>query len=327
MFAWQFARALQVSDRGGLARFVSMQNHYNLVYREEEREMMPLCVSEGIGVIPWSPIARGFLTGNRKPGDNPKKAGGASSNAETARAGCDEFAHMRETGALAEWAEVHGNWYGTLRSQIDLVLSQGKHVLMDIDVQGARQFRAAYPESVLVFLIPPSAEALLQRLSARQTESGEAFRTRVQAAREEVVDRLSVHSTNARRCYLEALLAFADEPAVYPAAPFIRRRQLFHRMMLISKEGVMSPKRIVASGLAMAGALALTGWYGVLAFPLTASTSGSPGVQGQVQAQPRDPRPDVARSRLTAGNPASSYLPEPRYQCGADATGGLVHGQ
>jgi guanylate kinase len=98
----------------------------------------------------------------------------------------DEFAHMRETGALAEWAEVHGNWYGTLRSQIDLVLSQGKHVLMDIDVQGARQFRAAYPESVLVFLIPPSAEALLQRLSARQTESGEAFRTRVQAAREEL---------------------------------------------------------------------------------------------------------------------------------------------
>jgi guanylate kinase len=98
----------------------------------------------------------------------------------------DEFAHMRDSGALAEWAEVHGNWYGTLRSQVDLVLSQGKHVLMDIDVQGARQFHAAYPESVLVFLIPPSAEALLQRLSARQTESGDAFRTRVQAAREEL---------------------------------------------------------------------------------------------------------------------------------------------
>jgi guanylate kinase len=98
----------------------------------------------------------------------------------------DEFATMRETDALAEWAEVHGNWYGTLRSQIDLVLSQGRHVLMDIDVQGARQFYAAYPESVLVFLIPPSAEALLQRLSARQTESEEAFRTRVQAAREEL---------------------------------------------------------------------------------------------------------------------------------------------
>ena len=98
----------------------------------------------------------------------------------------DEFANMREAGALAEWAEVHGNWYGTLRSQIDLVLSQGRHVLMDIDVQGARQFYAAYPESVLVFLLPPSVEALLQRLSGRQTESEEAFRTRVQAAREEL---------------------------------------------------------------------------------------------------------------------------------------------
>ena len=98
----------------------------------------------------------------------------------------DEFANMRETGALAECAEVHGNWYGTLRSQVDQVLSQGRHVLMDIDVQGARQFYAAYPESVLVFLVPPSAKALLQRLSARQTESDEAFRTRVQAAREEL---------------------------------------------------------------------------------------------------------------------------------------------
>jgi aryl-alcohol dehydrogenase (NADP+) len=69
-----------------------MQNHVNLVYREEEREMLPLCVSEGIGVIPWSPIARGFLTGNRKPGDNPTKPNAA--NAETSRAGTDEFAHM-----------------------------------------------------------------------------------------------------------------------------------------------------------------------------------------------------------------------------------------
>ena len=77
MFAWQFMKALGHQRANGLAPFVSMQNHYNLVYREEEREMMPLCVSEGIGVIPWSPIARGFLTGNRKPGDNPKKAGGA----------------------------------------------------------------------------------------------------------------------------------------------------------------------------------------------------------------------------------------------------------
>jgi aryl-alcohol dehydrogenase (NADP+) len=65
MYAWQFAKALCLSDNHGWTRFISMQNHYNLAYREEEREMMPLCCSEGIGVIPWSPLARGLLTGNR----------------------------------------------------------------------------------------------------------------------------------------------------------------------------------------------------------------------------------------------------------------------
>jgi aryl-alcohol dehydrogenase (NADP+) len=81
MFAWQLAKALHVSDRRGLARFVSMQNHYNLVYREEEREMIPLCRDEGIGLIPWSPLARGFLAGNR-----------AAQGGETARARTDDFA-------------------------------------------------------------------------------------------------------------------------------------------------------------------------------------------------------------------------------------------
>ncbi len=64
--AWRFARALERADRNGWTRFVSMQNHYNLVYREEEREMLPLCRSEGIGVIPWSPLARGLLAGTRR---------------------------------------------------------------------------------------------------------------------------------------------------------------------------------------------------------------------------------------------------------------------
>ena len=67
MYAWQFAKMLCTSPIAhGWTRFVSMQNHYNLVYREEEREMMPLCREEGIGVIPWSPLARGFLAGNRR---------------------------------------------------------------------------------------------------------------------------------------------------------------------------------------------------------------------------------------------------------------------
>ena len=69
MFAWQMAKMLETSERRGLARFVSMQNHYNLIYREEEREMNPLCRAEGVGLIPWSPLARGFLAGNRRKSD------------------------------------------------------------------------------------------------------------------------------------------------------------------------------------------------------------------------------------------------------------------
>jgi aryl-alcohol dehydrogenase-like predicted oxidoreductase len=65
MFAWQFARMQHVAERHGWTRFVSMQNHYNLLYREEEREMIPFCLDDGVGVIPWSPLARGWLTGTR----------------------------------------------------------------------------------------------------------------------------------------------------------------------------------------------------------------------------------------------------------------------
>jgi aryl-alcohol dehydrogenase-like predicted oxidoreductase len=65
MFAWQFAKAQAAADRAGGTRFVSMQNHYNLVYREEEREMIPQCVDQGVAVLPWSPLARGMLAGNR----------------------------------------------------------------------------------------------------------------------------------------------------------------------------------------------------------------------------------------------------------------------
>jgi len=83
MYAWQFAKALHLADLRGWTRFVSMQNHYNLVYREEEREMLPLCREEGIGVIPWSPLARGFLAGNRPRDDEGL----------TRRARSDTFSH------------------------------------------------------------------------------------------------------------------------------------------------------------------------------------------------------------------------------------------
>jgi len=74
MFAWQFAQMLATSDARGLSRFVTMQNHYNLLYREEEREMIPLCRKEGIGLIPWSPLARGLLTRPRAEMDATLRA-------------------------------------------------------------------------------------------------------------------------------------------------------------------------------------------------------------------------------------------------------------
>ena len=82
MAAWQFAKALHLQKENGWHRFISMQNHYNLVYREEEREMNPLCIDEGVGLIPWSPLARGFLAGNREKGGS----------GTTARAKTDDFA-------------------------------------------------------------------------------------------------------------------------------------------------------------------------------------------------------------------------------------------
>jgi aryl-alcohol dehydrogenase-like predicted oxidoreductase len=80
MYAWQFGKMQQIARERGWTPFVSMQNHYNLAYREEEREMIPLCRDQGVGLIPWSPLARGFLAGNRKRGD---KEAGATARAQT----------------------------------------------------------------------------------------------------------------------------------------------------------------------------------------------------------------------------------------------------
>ena len=84
MFAWQFAKAQHTAQAAGWTRFSSMQNHYNLVYREEEREMLPLCQDQGVGVIPWSPLARGLLAGSRSRG--------AAGPQQTVRAGSDPLA-------------------------------------------------------------------------------------------------------------------------------------------------------------------------------------------------------------------------------------------
>ena len=114
MFAWQFMKALHVSERNGWTKFVSMQNHYNLVYREEEREMIPLCVDQGIGLIPWSPMARGFFAGNRKRG------GGG----ETTRAKSDAFANQlyfrEEDFVIAERTADVAKSHNATASQIAL---------------------------------------------------------------------------------------------------------------------------------------------------------------------------------------------------------------
>jgi len=112
MAAWQFSKALYVARELGWHRFVSMQNHYNLVYREEEREMIPLCIDQGVGVIPWSPLARGFLAGNRQ-------AGGSG---ETLRAKTDEFArdmYFRESDfAVADAAAAIARERGVTPAQV-----------------------------------------------------------------------------------------------------------------------------------------------------------------------------------------------------------------
>ena len=95
MWTWQLVKMQYLADRHGWTRFVSMQNHYNLVYREEEREMIPYCREEGIGLIPWSPFARGFLAGNR----------GADRSGETTRSRSDDYAHKMYYGP-ADFAVV-----------------------------------------------------------------------------------------------------------------------------------------------------------------------------------------------------------------------------
>ncbi len=101
----------------------------------------------------------------------------------------DEFQRGIENHAFAEWAHVHGNLYGTLKSAIDENLSQHRHVLLDIDVQGARNLRAAYPQnSLLIFIAPPSFHILEFRLRQRGTESEEQVQLRLKNARRELMD-------------------------------------------------------------------------------------------------------------------------------------------
>jgi 1-deoxyxylulose-5-phosphate synthase len=118
MDAWQFATMLHVAERNGWTRFVSMQDHYNLVYREEEREMLPLCAHEGIGVIPWSPLARGRLT--------------RAWDAETARSATDEFGkrlYRDEDRVVVERVGALADRRGVSRAQVALAWLLSKPVV------------------------------------------------------------------------------------------------------------------------------------------------------------------------------------------------------
>ena len=97
-----------------------------------------------------------------------------------------EFEARRAAGDFAESADVHGNLYGTLRSEVERVLGSGRHVIMDIDVQGARQFRTAFPASVTIFVLPPSGDVLLARLRDRKTESTQQLAARLDSALQEL---------------------------------------------------------------------------------------------------------------------------------------------
>jgi guanylate kinase len=98
----------------------------------------------------------------------------------------EAFRSGQAAGEFAESAEVHGHLYGTLRAEVERVLSEGRHVIMDIDVQGTKQFVAAFPESVLIFILPPSAEALVERLTARGTEDPKSLIRRLRSAKDEL---------------------------------------------------------------------------------------------------------------------------------------------
>jgi aryl-alcohol dehydrogenase (NADP+) len=118
MYAWQFAKMLHAAERGGWARFISMQDHYNLMYREEEREVLPLCADEGIGVVPWSPLARGRLTRDWEAG--------------TARSQTDEFGQRlyRESDrSIVEAVAAVAAERGASRAQVALAWLLGKPVV------------------------------------------------------------------------------------------------------------------------------------------------------------------------------------------------------
>ncbi len=154
MFAWQFAKALFLAEKHGWTRFVSMQNHYNLLYREEEREMMGLCLDQGIGVIPWSPLARGRLT---RDWDDT-----------TERSGSDEFGKTLYTQAIesdksivervAQVAQAHG----VPRAQVSLAWMLSKPFITSPIIGASKPHHLEDAVAALEFKLSPEDIALLE---------------------------------------------------------------------------------------------------------------------------------------------------------------------
>lgn len=140
--------------------------------------------------------------------------------------------------------------------------------------------------------------------------------SRVQSAREEVVDELTVLLTNSRRGYIEALLAFADEPPLFAAAPFARRRHLFQRMLLISREAVMSSRRLVVSGAAMVVVLLATISMGAVSFPLTSAAASAVKPVAQQSSEPI-PQISAPTEALSAAAPRAAQAPPRDHRPGA----------
>ena len=140
----------------------------------------------------------------------------------------DEFEKRRTLDEFAESAVVHGNLYGTLRTEVKRVLASGRHVIMDIDVQGARQFARAFPESVLVFLLPPSTDVLIDRLRARQTEDHRKLLVRLRSAREELREvgryQYVVVNDNLERAYTQVTSIVDAETVRHERLPLLDER-------------------------------------------------------------------------------------------------------
>jgi aryl-alcohol dehydrogenase-like predicted oxidoreductase len=158
MFAWQFARYLHLAEQCRQSRFVAMQSHYNLIYREEEREMIPLCRAEGIGVLPWSPMARGFLAGNRR-----KTGFGDTIRAQTDDVAQDMYYRDDDFAVTARVAEVAGR-YGVSNAQVALAWVLHQPGVTAPIIGATKQYHLADAIAALRLRLDPNDLAALAEL-------------------------------------------------------------------------------------------------------------------------------------------------------------------